>query len=197
MTLPVRSVMLTLEVVKILRKAIVLGLALALAVCSHLRPVCDFTVEGRHIAARCTLSAEKAARQAALAAAEEILPGAAEEVPCSRHIRLSFRPGAVSAPLLCDALLRSTEGVTAGSCVYVEEEYLGAVADGAEFRSAFSRYIENTLPTWARGGTVRGMTLLPRYTRADFVFSDEDMIMLVTGLSPVMYTDYEGRVSPV
>ena len=189
--------MLTVEVVKILRKAIILSLALAFAVCSHLRPVCDFTVEGARIDSRCTLSAEKAARQAALAAAEEILPGHPAESACRRHVHLSFRPGADSAPLLGDALLRAQPGVSAASCVYVADKRLGAVADAEQFRAGFANYIDNTLPTWATGGSVRGLRLIPRYTRSDFVFSDGDMIMLVTGLSPVMYTDGKGRVSPV
>ena len=41
------------------------------------------------------------------------------------------------------------------------------------------------------------MQLIPRYTRTEFEVPFGDMILLVTGLSPVMYTDFEGRVSPV
>ena len=181
----------------ILRKAFLLSLALGFAVCSHLRPVCDFTVDGRLIESRCTPAAERAAREAALMAAEEILPGQARSTEYSRRLRLSFRPGAGTAPALCDALLCAQPGVISGSIVYVEDTRLGAVEDAENFRQSFAQYIGNTLPTWAKGGSVRNLRLIPRYTRAEFETTDEDMILLVTGLSPVMYTDFTGRVSPV
>ena len=66
--------MLTTEVVYILKKALLLSLALTFAVCSHLRPCCDFTVEGRLIQSGCSIAAARRAKEAALFAAEEILP---------------------------------------------------------------------------------------------------------------------------
>ncbi len=192
-----QRVMLTSEVVNIFKKLIVLSLVLGLTVCSHLRPVLDFTVSGQRLSTECTPAAAKAAREAALAAAEEILPGHAAEPEYCSHRRLSFRPGADTAPLLGDALLQAQPGVISASLVYADKIRLGAVADAAQFRADFARYIDNTLPTWAKGGSVRGMTLIPRYTRAEFEIPNEDMILLVTGLSPVMYYDGKGRVSPV
>ena len=189
--------MLTAEVVHILKKALILGFTLAFAVCSHLRPSLDFSVNGQYVDSSCTPAAAKSAQAAALAAAEEILPGRASLPDFEKHMRLSFRRSADSAPLLCDSLLCSSEGVLSGSIVYVDGLRLGVVEDAASFRSQFARYIDNTLPTWAKGGSVRGMALIPRYTRASFEVSDNDMIMLVTGLSPVMYYDGKGRVSPV
>jgi hypothetical protein len=190
-------IMLTKEVVYILRKSIALALAIGFALCSHLRPNLDFTVGDELVKSGCSPAGEKAARQAALAAMEEILPGAATLPEYRRHIRLSFHPGTDCAPLLCDALLRSDSGVLAGSCVYVAGQRVGVVADSKNFEASFARYISNTLPTWASSGTVRKLELVPRYTRAEFEMGNEDMILLVTGLSPVMYTDGKGRVSPV
>lgn len=179
------------------KKYLLLAFALGFALCSHLRPVCNFTVNGEPIGCRCSPAAAKAAQQCALAAAEEILPGDAALPTSNRQLKFSFRPGSDSAPLLSDALLRSTPGVTAASCVYVDGLCLGAVADSGAFQQSFARYIQNTLPTWAKSGSVRGMQLIPRYTRTEFEVPFGDMILLVTGLSPVMYTDFEGRVSPV
>ena len=189
--------MLTLEVVKILKKAIILSLALAMAVASHLRPNLDFTVEGRRINAHCSPAAAKLAQEAALAAAEEILAADAAPAEFKRHLHLSLRPGSELAPELTDALLQGSPGIISASCVYVKGRRMGAVADANEFRQSLARYIENTLPTWANSGFVRAMSLMPRYTRAEFEVSNEDMILLVTGLSPVMYTDGQGRISPV
>lgn len=191
------SVMLTVEVVRILKKSFILSLALLFAIGSHLRPRLDFTVAGQRIDTACSIAAAKAAKAAALAAAEEILPGRASLPDFEKHMRLSFRKSADSAPLLCDSLLCASEGVLSGSVVYVDGLRLGVVEDAENFRQSFAQYIGNTLPTWAKGGSVRGMALIPRYTRAAFEVSDNDMIMLVTGLSPVMYYDGKGRVSPV
>lgn len=197
LTHAVYGVMLTLEVVYILKKALILIFTFALAVCSHLRPSCDFVVDGRLVRAGCTPAAEKAALEAALMAAEEILPGKALAPEYSRRLHFGFSPAADRAPCLSDALLCAQPGLVSGSLVYVEGTRLGAVSDPESFRNTFTKYIENTLPTWAKSGSVRNLVLIPRYTRAGFVLPDEDMIMLVTGLSPVMYTDGNGRVSPV
>jgi len=197
LTAPLYSVMLTSEVVRILKKSFILSLALLFAIGSHLRPRLDFTVAGQRIDTACSIAAARAARAAALAAAEEILPGQSSLPEHRQHMRLSFRKSADSAPLLCDSLLCATKGVMSGSVVYVDGLRLGVIEDAESFRKSFAQYIGNTLPTWAKGGSVRGMALIPRYTRAAFEVSDNDMIMLVTGFSPVMYYDGKGRVSPV
>lgn len=197
MTSPRSGVMLTQEVVRILKKFFILSFALLFAVTSHLRPRLDFIVAGQYIDTACSIAAAKAAKAAAVAAAEEILTGHASLPEYRQHMRLSFRKSADSAPMLCDSLLCATKGVMSGSVVYVDGLRLGVIEDAESFRSSFAQYIGNTLPTWAKGGSVRGMALLPRYTRAAFEVSDNDMIMLVTGLSPVMYYDGKGRVSPV
>lgn len=184
--------------VHILKKAFLLVPALAFVVCSHLRPCCDFTVDGRRVSTGCTPEAAQRARDAALAAAEEILPGPASLPKALAHVRFSLRSSAETAPALSDALLRSTPGVIAGDEVYLSGYALGTVADGRQLRLELREYIENTLPTWASSGSISGyIQLRGQYTRAEFEVPPEDMIMLITGLSPVMYTDGEGRVSPV
>ena len=189
--------MLTTEVVNILKKAILLTLALGFAVCSHLRPSYDFSLGGLFLDTNCSRAAARMAREAALAAAEEILPGRAELPEARAHLRLSFRPGADSAPELCGALLEATPGIMLGEAVYVHQRRLGTVRDAGAFARSINEYIENTLPTWASSGAVRGLELRRCYTRTDFEIPAGDMIMLITGLSPVMYTDGNGRISPV
>ena len=184
--------------VHILKKAIILGLALSFAVCSHLRPRCDFTVEGRTIDVGCSIAAGKMAQKAALAAAEEILPGKAVLPAAQRQLRFSLRPGEDTAPRLCDALLCACPGIISGDKVEIDGIPLGTVADARELRRTMYKYIDNTLPTWASTGSIKGrLSFKSHYTRADFEVSPEDMLMLITGMSPVMYSDGEGRVSPV
>ena len=175
-----------------------LTLALTFAVCSHLRPSCDFTVDGRQVKTDCSLQAAREARAAALAAAEEILPGKARLPEAKRQLHFSLKGGKDTAPALADALLRSTGGIMAGDGVYLDGQKLGTVADGRALRLRLREHINNTLPTWASSGSVKGyLELRGQYSRAAFEVSQEDMILLITGISPVMYTDGEGRVSPV
>lgn len=191
------SVMLTLEVVKILKKLILLSSALALAFCSHLRPVCDFSLAGKELDCGCSPAAAKQAQEAALAAAEEILPGKAELPRAKTRLQLTLGKRADKAPALTDALLKNTEGVMAGCRVYHRAVFLGTVESREGFKAELDRYIENTLPSWAESGHVSSLGYKNCYTRSAYKLSDRDMIMLVTGLSPVMYTDGKGRVSPV
>jgi len=198
LTVAAICVMLTTEVVYILKKALLLALALVFAVCSHLRPCCDFTVEGRLIQSGCSIAAARRAKEAALFAAEEILPGKAALPAAKLRLGFSLKGGKASAPALSDALLRATPGVLAGDGVYLDGQKLGCVAEGRELRQEIAAYIENTLPSWAKAGSLGGYLELRRqYTRAAYEVTTDDMIMLITGLKPVMYTDGEGRVSPV
>ncbi len=133
-----------------------------------------------------------------MAAAEEILPGQALLPDSDMHITFTLRARSQAAPELCAALLEACPGVMAGEAVYCGEKRLGCVKDGASLCRALNRYIENTLPTWANSGHLsEGFLLCPVYTRAAYEVSNGDMLMLLTGLAPVMYTDGKGRVSPV
>lgn len=181
-----------------IKKAIILTLALGLTVCAHLRPVCRHSLGDELVDSGCSITAAKRAEEAARAAAEEILPGRAYMPAPRRHISLTLRAPVDTAPELCDALLRNTAGIMAGDALYAGGQRLGAVADGEELKQAIDVYIKNTLPTWASSGFVNmGMELRPVYTRAEWEIAPDDMVMLITGLSPVMYTDGNGRVSPV
>ncbi len=182
----------------ILRKAILLIMALVFCLCSHLRPAYDFRVGGELVKSRCTPAAARAASEAAIMAAEEILPGKAQLPEAQRKLRLTLRQRSGAASELCSALLCNCEGVMAGQAVYSGGQRLGCVKDGAALCATVNRYIENTLPTWAKSGHLsQGFMLYPVFTRAEYEVSNEDMLMLLTGLAPVMYTDGKGRVSPV
>ena len=158
--------MLTTEVVNILKKAILLTLALGFAVCSHLRPSYDFSLGGLFLDTNCSRAAARMAREAALAAAEEILPGRAELPEARAHLRLSFRPGADSAPELCGALLEATPGIMLGEAVYVHQRRLGTVRDAGDFARSINEYIEKHpahLGKLRRGTGAGAQTLLHPY----------------------------------
>ena len=146
----------------------------------------------------CSIAVGKKAQEAALAAAEEILPGRAALPAAQRRLHFSLRPGADTAPLLSDVLLCACPGVMAGDKVSIDGMVLGTVADARTLKSSLYRYIDNTLPSWANSGAISGtLSFQPQYTRAEFEVSPEDMLLLITGLSPVMYSDGHGRISPI
>ena len=182
----------------ILKKSILLILALSFAIGSHLRPVCDFTLGTETVQRGCSPAASRHAAEAARAAAEEILPGTAELPQVQRHVSLTLGRPADKAPMLCDALLKNCPGVMSAQAVWADGKRLGCVRSGAALCSALNEYIENTLPTWANSGHLSAQfQLQPMYTRSAFEVSHHDMVLLLTGLAPVMYTDGKGRVSPV
>ena len=142
-----------------------LAFALLFAVGAHLRPVCDVSLAGEPVARGCSLQTVREAERTAAAAAEEILRDDASAPLFERRVRLSFRrPGRETRPLT-DALREKLRG-----------------------------YIDNTLPAWAKGGTLAApLTIRRLYTRADYAASEADMLLLITGAAPVFYYDGTGR----
>ena len=133
---------------------------------------------------------------AAERAAEEILPGFADMPETERHYMLSLSRPDGSRAELADALLRSTPGVTVNSAVYVGGVRLGNVPDSAEFQTGLDSYIRNTMPTWAVNGYLsRGVEFRTQYSRTGSETNEDDMILLVTGMAPVLYSDGSGYVS--
>lgn len=189
-----QSVMLTTEVVSLLKKGIAFTLALLFAVGAHLRPVWDVELEGGLIAAGCASATVREAQRTAKRAAEEILPGdAAVPTPVCR-LRLSLRRPEREVRALTDTLLRATEGVAVYDSVRVGGEKLGFVRDGEALREKLRGHIANTLPTWARGGALgRELLIRRQYTRAGYVTPVSDMLLLITGAAPVFYYDGAGR----
>ena len=176
------------------RKGMALAFALLFAVGAHLRLVCDVSLAGEPVARGCSLQTVREAERTAAAAAEEILRDDASAPLFERRIRLSFRrPGRETRPLT-DALLRATAGVALWDCVSVGGRRLGFVRDGDALREKLRGYIDNTLPAWAKGGTLAApLTIRRLYTRADYAASEADMLLLITGAAPVFYYDGTGR----
>lgn len=177
-----------------LKKSVLLVLALLFAVGAHLRPGCDYTLDGVRVASGLSPRAAKQAELAARDAAEEILrEGAALPTP-EKRTRLRFSRPASDARALTDALLRATEGISLRDEVRIDGTRLGWVADGAALREALSAYITNTLPTWASGGVLsRELGIRRLYTRDGYLTAQGDMLLLITGAAPVFYYDQTGR----
>ena len=85
--------------------------------------------------------------------------------------------------------------MTVNSAVYVGGVRLGSVPDSAEFQTGLDSYIRNTMPTWAVNGYLsRGVEFRTQYSRTGSETNEDDMILLVTGMAPVLYSDGSGYV---
>lgn len=181
-----------------LKKLVLLILALCFSLCSNLHRSCDVELHGQLIAEGCSPEAVRHAEQTALLAAEEILPGNAKLPELTQHIRYSFFPPSGNCIELSDALLRATPGIAVSSLVYVGSTPMGSVADGEVFIEELRSYILNTMPTWAVCGSLsQELSIVSRYCRAGAVLSSDDMIQLVTGRAPVLFSDGKEHISTV
>ena len=176
-----------------IKKTLLLLFSMGFLLGTHLHPCCDFELAGQRLDLACTPAAARRAKQAASAAAEEILPGAAELPELRTHVRFQLKKGADNAQALSDAILRATPGVALRETVWAGERCFGAVSDGADFLARLRDYLANTLPAWARGGVLsRPLTVRRGYGRAGYVSTPGDMVLLVTGAVPVIWYDGEG-----
>ena len=177
-----------------LKKTVLLLAALLFAVTAHLRPCCDYTLDGVRIASGLSPGSARRAEFAVRDAAEEILRENALLPAFHKRTRLRFARPSEDARMLTDALLRATEGIVLRDEVRVDGVRLGWVADGEALRDALQGYITNTLPTWASGGVLSREPQIRRlYTRDGYLTAQGDMVLLVTGAAPVFYFDQTGR----
>lgn len=188
-----KYIILSAGVIYLLKRWLLLALALFFAVGAHLRPQWDYEIAGERLVP-CGVRASTIAEETAREAAGEILRGAVMPPEVHRRLRLSFRRPKEDARLLSDALLRATEGVVRRDEVRVDGVRLGWVEDGGALREGLRDYIANTLPSWASGGVLtRELSTRPLYTREGYVTDTRDMLLLVTGVAPVFYFDDSGR----
>ncbi len=178
------------------RRALILLLALGLLLASHLRPCYRVSVEGQTLPGCYSPRQTAACLSLARETAEEIL-GDAAAVPGAELqlcLRLS-RPDGDEA-LLTDALLRSTPGLAVADEVWVNGTRLGTVEDGEALELALTRAIRWQMPTAAVSGSISGRLELRRvYTRAGGSTPYGDMILLITGMAPVVYVDAQGKLA--
>ena len=177
-----------------LKKAVLLLAELLLTLGAHLRPCCDYTLDGERIASGLSPGAAQRAELAVRDASEEILRENAPLPVFQKRTRLRFARPSEDARTLTDALLRATEGIVSRDEVCVDGIRLGWVADGEALREALRGYITSTLPAWASGGVLSREPGIRRlYTRDGYLTAQGDMVLLVTGAAPVFYFDQTGR----
>lgn len=170
--------------------------ALGFAALSNMHLCCTLSVGGQELDGLYSPFTADRGTVAAGMAAEEIVAGPAQLPELRRRYRLSLLPAGGSSPEVSDALLRQTPGVALSQGVFVNSVYLGCVEDREELLHALRQFIMNQLPTWAETGYLsQEMTIRPQYSRSGSQTPVEDMVLLVSGMAPVMYSDGEGYVA--
>ncbi len=178
------------------RRRLLLLLALGLVLGSHLRPVYRIRVEGESLPGRYSLRQLRVGTEQAGEIGEEIL-GSAEALPAAeKRLCLTLRRADGDPGSLTEALLRHTRGIQRADEVRVNGIRLGNVEDGESLQRALQRSIRGQMPRRAVSGSISGRLELRRvYTRAGSCTPNSDMVLLITGMAPVIYLDPEGKLA--
>lgn len=178
------------------KKLLLSAAALGFAVLSNMHLCCTLSVGGQELEGLYSPFTVDRAAVAAGMAAEEIVPGQPQLPELRRRYQLSLLPAGGSSPEVSDALLRQTPGVALNQGVFVNSVYLGCVENRDELVHKMQQFIINQLPTWAVTGYLsQEMTIRPQYGRSGSQTPVEDMVLLISGMAPVMYSDGEGYIA--
>lgn len=178
------------------KKLLLSAAALGFAALSNMHLCCTLSVGGQELEGRYSPFTVDRAAVAAGMAAEEIVPGQPQLPELRRRYQLSLLPAGGASPEISNALLCQTPGVALNQGVFVNSVYLGYVADREELLVTLRQFIMNQLPSWAETGYLsQEMTIRPQYGRSGGQTPAEDMVLLVSGMAPVMYSDGEGYVA--
>ncbi len=177
------------------KKLLLLSLSLLALVAANLNLCCRVTVDGKRLDALYRPEQVREGQQIARDAAEEILAGSVHLPVLTRRYRLSLRPADGPLPQLTDALLSGVAGVAQADAVFINGVPLGTVADGRLLLDRLHASIRGQMPNAAVVGNLSGeLQIHPVYTRSGSNTEDEDMILLITGMAPVVYLNENGRV---
>ncbi len=173
-----------------------LGLALLMLFAAHLHLSCRVTVNGERLEGQYAPAALKRAQRIAAETAEELLPGTVPAPACRRSWRLSLRPADGDGAQLTDALIRSYPGIVLADGVLVNGIRLGTVESGSLLCERLRDDILNQMPNAAVFGNISGeLRICPVYSRSGHETNYEDMILLISGMAPVIYVDDSGKLA--
>ncbi len=177
-------------------KVLLMALALGLVLASHLRPVYRIRVEGEPLPGRYSLQQARRGEEQAREIAEEILGSDDGLCRPEKRLCLTLHRADGEAAALTEALLARTEGIQRAAEVRVNGIRLGNVEDGEALQRALQRSIRGQMPLRAVSGGISGrLELLPVYTREGSCTPYSDMVLLITGVAPVIYLDPEGKLA--
>ena len=177
------------------KKILLCALSLLLLLVGNLRLACRLSINGTELDGIYSPKDIRKAEQTALLVADELVSGYALLPEISKKWSLSLAQPKGGRVLATDAILSSCPGVKKGDGVYVNGVLLGTVADGDILREKTRDYILNQMPNAAVFGSISGdLEIKTVYTRKNHDTNYEDMLLLISGMAPVIYTDQYGRL---
>lgn len=178
------------------RKLLILFLVSLLLPATNLRLGCHVLVAGREVPGIYDPQTLRLCVEDAQRLAEE-LSGEKAGMPELRYIWVPrFRRADGEAGALTEAILERTQGVTLTDGVIVNGRLIGTVRDAGQLYEKLRHEIDIQMPLAAVNGDLSGQLGFRRiFSRAGHETRDADMILLITGIAPVVYTDAEGRLA--
>ena len=171
-------------------------IALCFAAAANCNLCIRLSVDGRELEGSYSPEALRRGISAAAAAEEEIVRRDSGSVELERQYALCFIPPQGEPTQLSHALLKASKNIMSTYGVYVDGKRLGSVPDEAALRERLDRFINGQMPTWAvRGGVSRHVDIRREYSRMEPYVTLDDMVLLISGAAPVLYTDGSGYVS--
>ncbi len=177
------------------KKIIMGGFALGLTLLANLHPGCTISVNGEEIRGLYSYRDAKACEELAELTAEELLEGPAVGPDIDKKWTLSVIPPMGGKLYATDAILSAYSGVKKADGVYVNGVFLGTVEDGEVLREKTRTFITSQMPNAAVFGSISGdLEISKVYTRRNSFTNYDDMLLLISGMAPVIYTDEHGRL---
>ena len=178
------------------RRLIFLAAALLFLLSSGLHLGCRVSINGVEAEGLYSPFDLDRCRSAAGKVAEEIVAKHAAEPVIEKRWVLSFYPPKGGLSYLKSRLIEGYAGVEAAEGVYVNGTFIGVTEDGDRLKEALRSYIRNQMPNRAVFGNISGeLEIKTVYTRSGRSVSDEDMLLLISGMAPVIYIDSQGRLA--
>lgn len=177
------------------RKGLALLLSLGFVAVANMDLCCAVAINGQKLEGLYSPFAADQSMEAAAAAAEEILEVPAVLPELKKSYRLSLYPAEGDARSISDAALRSVSGLRLADGVFVNGVYIGSVDDGEELFLHLREFILNQMPNAAVFGNISGKaTIKKMYSRSSRMTDYDDMVLLISGMAPVIYVDENGKL---
>ena len=177
------------------RKGLALLLSLGFVAVANMDLCCAVAINGQKLEGLYSPFAADQSMEAAAAAAEEILEVPAVLPELKKSYRLSLYPAEGDARSISDAALRSVSGLRLADGVFVNGVYIGSVDDGEELVLQLREFILNQMPNAAVFGNISGKaTIKKMYSRSSRMTDYDDMVLLISGMAPVIYVDENGKL---
>lgn len=176
------------------KRIIICALALLFNAAANLKVCCSVAVDGRKLPGSYSPACASECMHVSQLAADEICPNTPDMPAVTTQTYLALKPARNDRQTFTDAILRQTQGVSVLKAVYVKGARLGTVSEDCDIRAMLRQNIVSQQPNSAVYGIYSGEIVLEQcYGRTGSETDSADMVLLVSGMAPVMYYDSNGE----